>query len=106
MKLWDDLISRAENEGRTFLMEHECKELLERQGIATTGAAVARSPKEAVELAERIGYPVVLKVLSPEVVHKSDAGGVRLNLKNSAAVERAYREIERAFAGKKLIGAA
>ena len=106
MKLWDDLIKRAEDEGRTFLMEHECKELLERQGIATTGAAVARSPEEAVELAERIGYPVVLKVLSPEVVHKSDAGGVRLNLKNSAAVERAYREIERAFAGKKLIGAA
>lgn len=106
MKLWDDLIKRAEDEGRTFLMEHECKELLERQGIATTGAAVARSPEEAVELAERIGYPVVLKVLSPEVVHKSDAGGVRLNLKSGAAVERAYREIERAFAGKKLIGAA
>jgi acyl-CoA synthetase (NDP forming) len=106
MKLWDDLISRAEDEGRTFLMEHECKELLERQGIATTGAAVARSPEEAVELAERIGYPVVLKVLSPEVVHKSDAGGVKLNLKSGAAVERAYREIERAFAGKKLIGAA
>ena len=106
MKLWDDIIGRAENEGRTFLMEHECKELLERQGIATTGAAAARSPEEAVELSERIGYPVVLKVLSPEVVHKSDGGGVKLNLKSGAAVERAYREIERAFAGKKLIGAA
>ena len=106
MKLWDDIIGRAENESRTFLMEHECKELLERQGIATTGAAVARSPGEAVELSERIGYPVVLKVLSPEVVHKSDGGGVKLNLKNDTAVERAFREIEDAFAGKKLAGAA
>jgi acyl-CoA synthetase (NDP forming) len=106
MKLWDDIIGRAENEGRTFLMEHECKELLERQGIATTGAAAARSPEEAVELSERIGYPVVLKVLSPEVVHKSDGGGVKLNLKNDTAVERAFREIEDAFAGKKLAGAA
>ena len=106
MKLWDDIISRAESEGRTFLMEHECKELLERQGIPTTGAAVARTPGEAVELSDQIGYPVVLKVLSPEVIHKSDAGGVKLDLNSAAAVERAFAEIETAFAGKKLAGVA
>jgi len=103
---WNEITSRAENEGRTYLMEHECKELLEKQGIPTTGASAARSSAEAVEISNRIGYPVVLKVLSPEVIHKSDAGGVKLNLKNAAEVERAFNEIETAFADKKLAGVA
>lgn len=103
---WNEITSRAENEGRTYLMEHECKELLEKQGIPTTGASAARSSAEAVEISNRIGHPVVLKVLSPEVIHKSDAGGVKLNLKNAAEVERAFNEIETAFADKKLAGVA
>lgn len=106
MILRDKIISRAQNEGRNYLMEHECKEILERQGLPTTGASAAQSREEAVELSSRIGYPVVLKVLSPEVVHKSDAGGVKLNLKNATEVERAYDEIVGAFSGKKLAGVA
>lgn len=106
MKVWDEIISRALFNGRSYLMEHESKELLEREGIATTGAAVARTPEEAVQVSSRIGYPVVLKVLSPEVVHKSDGGGVKLNLQSAAAVEHAFTEITYAFRDKELVGVA
>lgn len=106
MKVWDEIINRALSEGRSYLMEHEAKELLEREGIATTGAAAARSAAEAVEISSRIGYPVVLKVLSPQVVHKSDAGGVKLNLNNASEVEEAFAEITRAFGDKELAGVA
>jgi acyl-CoA synthetase (NDP forming) len=102
--LWNEVISRAESEERTYLMEHECKELLLRAGIPTNSTLVAQSVDEAVKLSDKIGYPVVLKVLSPEVVHKSDRGGVKLNLKNASEVELAYKEIISAFADKKLIG--
>jgi acyl-CoA synthetase (NDP forming) len=103
---WDEIINRARIEDRTYLLEHECKQILERQGIPTTGAAAAQSAAEALEISGTIGYPVVLKVLSPEVVHKSDAGGVKLNLENAAAVKRAYNEIIKTFTGKKLAGVA
>jgi acyl-CoA synthetase (NDP forming) len=101
---WNEIVSRAANEKRTFLMENECKELLIKEGITTTGTEVARSATEAVELSNKMGYPVVLKVLSPEVIHKSDLGGVKLNLQNAAEVESAFTEIMKAFQGKKIIG--
>ncbi len=106
MKSWNKIVGRARDEKRTYLMEHECKSILEEQGIPTTGASVARTADEAVDICGRIGYPVVLKVLSPEVVHKSDAGGVKLNLQNAAEVKGAFAEIETAFADKDLIGVA
>ena len=104
--LWDGIISRAENEERTYLMEHECKELLISEGISTTGISVAQSAVEAVDISNKMGYPVVLKVLSPEVIHKSDLGGVKLNIKNSAEVEQAFAEIIQAFPDIKLAGVA
>ncbi|HHU76974.1 MAG TPA: acyl-CoA synthetase [Firmicutes bacterium] len=103
-KQWNDIINRAGNEGRSYLMEHECKELLAGEGISTTSAAVARSPAEAVEISEKIGYPVALKVLSPEVIHKSDQGGVKLDLKDASGVENAFNEIAGIFSHKKMIG--
>lgn len=106
MKLWNKIIDQARNEERTYLMEHECKSILEEQGISTTGASVARSVDEAAEISNRIGYPVVLKVLSPDVIHKSDSGGVKLNLKNASEVEHAFAEIKNAFAGQNMIGVA
>ncbi len=104
--LFNNIVSRAENEGRTFLMENECKELLAREGIPTTSIAVAHSAVEAVEISNRIGYPIVLKVLSPEVIHKSDLGGVKVNLQDAEEVERAYTEIIKSFSDKKLVGVA
>ncbi|MHC1686605.1 MAG: acetate--CoA ligase family protein [Methanothrix sp.] len=90
--------------GRTYLMEHESKAVLESLGISTTGAGLAGSEEEAVKLFKSLGSAAVLKVLSPQVVHKSDAGGVVLNLKDEASVRKAYREIVAAFRDKELAG--
>jgi len=92
-ELFREVMGRAKEENRTYLMEHECKAVLESIGISTTGSEVARSEGEAVRIAEAIGSPVVLKVMSPEVVHKSDAGGVKLDLRGPDEVRRAYAEI-------------
>lgn len=84
------VIERAQAEGRTLLNEVESKQLLEEAGIPTTKAGLATSEDEAVALADRAGYPVVLKIMSPDIAHKSDAGGVALNLADAAAVRAAY----------------
>jgi acetyl-CoA synthetase (ADP-forming) len=76
-----------------ILNEHESKKMLEDAGIKTTTAFIAKTQKEAVDTAKKIGFPVVLKVLSPELTHKSDAGGVKLNLADENAVKKAYDEI-------------
>ncbi|HII06306.1 MAG TPA: acyl-CoA synthetase [Methanotrichaceae archaeon] len=105
-ELFREVVGRAQEENRTYLMEHECKAVLESLGIPTTGAEVARSEEEAVRMAELIGYPVVLKIMSPEVVHKSDAGGVKLDLKGPDAVRRAFGEILEAFRDEEVVGVA
>jgi len=87
-------------------MEHECKEILENMGITTTGFLVAGSEDEAVEMSNKLGYPVVLKIVSPDVVHKTDSGGVKLNLINGEAVRTAYREIVGAFKYQHITGVA
>ena len=98
------IIEQARQEGRTYLMEHESKSILESLGISTTGSRAAKSEEEAVEIFRSIGTPVAMKVLSPEVVHKSDLGGVRLNLKDVSEVRQAYREIVEAFRGREVTG--
>ena len=103
-KQYRDVIDRARSSGRTYLMEHESKAVLESLGITTTGTGVARTEDEAVEIFSALDCPVAMKVLSPDVVHKSDAGGVKLNLKNAGDVRSAYREIVAAFSGKRLEG--
>jgi acyl-CoA synthetase (NDP forming) len=100
----NEILFQAKRENRTYLMEHECKEMLETLGIATTGYLVAGSEDEAVEMSRTIGYPVVLKVVSPDIVHKTDAGGVKLNLKNDDAVRGAYREMMQTFRYQHVIG--
>ena len=103
-KQYRDVIDRARSGGRTYLMEHESKAVLESLGITTTGTGVARTEDEAVEIFSTLDCPVAMKVLSLDVVHKSDAGGVKLNLKNEGEVRSAYREICQAFSGKRLEG--
>jgi len=92
-----ETIHQAVQDNRSYLMEHETKEILEGIGIKTTGFLVARSEDEALALSEKIGFPVVLKIVSPDVVHKTDAGGVKLNLTCAEDVRRAYREIIETF---------
>ena len=72
------------------LNEVESKSMLKTAGIPVVDTRFARSMKEAVAISKELGFPVALKVMSAEVVHKSDAGGVKLRLENASQVEKAY----------------
>ncbi len=98
-----ELIAGARREDRVYLLEHECKAILRDIGVPTTSWLVAKSEEEAVSMSEAIGYPVVLKILSPEIIHKSDAGGVKLNL-DKAGVRGAYNELVAKFKDSHVIG--
>lgn len=87
------ILARAKKEKRTLLTEVESKQLLENAGINVVKAKLATSMKEAVSLSKEMGFPVVLKIASPDVVHKSDVGGVKVGLNNASQVNKAYREI-------------
>ena len=85
-----DMIEQARSEGRTLLNEVESKQLLESAGIATSGAKLARTADEAAQVAAELGFPAVIKVLSPDIAHKSDVGGVALDLADADAVRGAF----------------
>ena len=78
---------------QNVLTEVESKELLKKAGIPVVEAKLARSKKEAISISKEMGFPVVLKINSPDVVHKSDSGGVKLGLPNATQVGKAYSEI-------------
>jgi acetyltransferase len=80
--------------GRTILTEFESKELLKAYGIPVTETRIAHSEEEAVNAADQIGYPVVLKLHSETITHKTDVGGVQLNVRDSEAVRTLYKLIE------------
>lgn len=73
----------------------EAKALLKKYGIPLPREGVAKSMEEAAGIAENLGYPVVLKILSPDILHKTEAGGVLLDIKSRAEVERGYKELLR-----------
>jgi acetyltransferase len=87
------IIQKARNAGRTILTEYESKQLLSAYGISIVDTRVALDEDEAVALAADIGYPVVLKLHSETITHKSDVGGVLLNLKDEFAVRQGYHSI-------------
>ncbi len=89
----EQMIDRVQALGRATLSESESKQVLGAWGIAGTREIVAPSAQAAVEAAQRLGYPVALKVDSPDILHKSEAGVVRLNLKTPEEVEQAYAEV-------------
>jgi acyl-CoA synthetase (NDP forming) len=88
-----EIVERALQQGRTLLTETEAKQILQDLGIATTLGQLATSEEAAVQAAASIGFPVVLKISSPDIVHKSDIGGVQLHLQHADAVRDAYRAI-------------
>jgi acetyltransferase len=94
------LIETARQSGRTILTEVESKQLLAAYGIPTVETRVATSESEAVKCAEEIGYPVVLKLFSETITHKTDVGGVQLHLSGADAVRSAYHAIEAAVRDK------
>jgi acetate---CoA ligase (ADP-forming) len=87
------ILDKASGEGRYFLLAHEAKQVMELCGINMPKSAVARSIEEAVSEAENIGYPVVMKIVSKDILHKSDAGGVALDLENREEVVDAFEAI-------------
>ncbi len=87
------LIETVLAERRKLLTEMESKSLLAAFHIPVASTVVARSPSEALMLAQQFGFPVAMKINSLDITHKSDAGGVKLNLMNAAAVRAAYNEI-------------
>jgi len=95
-----DVIDKARNRGRRLLTEIESKQILSYYGIPTVETQAARNEDEAVKHAAEIGYPVVLKVFSETITHKTDVGGVKLNLQDEQSVRSAFRAIGSSVAEK------
>jgi acyl-CoA synthetase (NDP forming) len=93
MKEAKKIFKTALEEGRTFVLENEAKDIMKVYGIPIPAYATANTADEAVEKSKGIGFPVVLKILSKDILHKSDAGGVKINLKDEEAVREAFDEI-------------
>jgi len=90
----DEILSKARGEQRNSLLYTEAKELIENWGILTVPGRMARNKQEALQAALSIGFPVVMKILSPDVIHKSDIGGVFVGLNREEELIHAYDMIE------------
>jgi acetyltransferase len=86
-----EIIEEVRRQGRRVLLEHEAKEIVRSYGIPVVPTKLAVSEDRAVEIARKLGYPVVVKISSPDIIHKSDIGGVITNLKSDDEVAEAFR---------------
>ena len=93
MKKTPQILSQAYREGRKSLLETEAKTVCREYDIPVTDFELAKNKEETVKSAEKIGYPVVLKIVSPDIIHKSDVGGVIVGLKDSNDVRNGYEQI-------------
>jgi acyl-CoA synthetase (NDP forming) len=87
------IIDKVRSASRTLLTEIESKLLLSEAGIPVIQTRLVTSKEEAIGISKKLGFPVALKIVSPDIMHKSDIGGVKLGLKTSKKVESAYEEI-------------
>ncbi len=87
------IFDQVKKEGRSILTEFESKKILKQAGISVVETKLAKTQKEAVLLSQKMGFPIALKIASPDVIHKSDSGGVKLSLNNVSEVKKAYDEI-------------
>ncbi|MFX0004013.1 MAG: acetate--CoA ligase family protein, partial [Candidatus Hermodarchaeota archaeon] len=87
------IISSALAENRNFLMEHESKDLISQYGIPVGTYKIAKTKNEAIKFAKEIGYPVVAKLMSPDIIHKTDAKVIKLDIKSDDELSQAYEEI-------------
>lgn len=92
-----DIINQARKEKRNLLTEFESKEILKAYNIPVVETIIARSEDEAVQIAQKMGFPVVVKLYSTSVTHKTDVGGVKLNLTNEQDIREAYVEIQKSY---------
>jgi acyl-CoA synthetase (NDP forming) len=89
----DEIFKIAKDEKRNFLYEHEAKNLFSLYDMPVTKIHVAKTKDEAVEAANKIGYPIVLKIVSPQILHKSDAGGVIVGVENEIGIRNGFDQI-------------
>ena len=87
------IIDKVKKEGRPNLLEEEGQEVLRAYGFPLPKSSLAKTENDAVKIAKKIGYPVVMKIASPQIIHKSDAGGVKVNLTNDQDLKSAFKEI-------------
>jgi len=87
------IFDQVKKEGRFILTEFESKKILKQAGIPVVETKLAKTQKEAVSLSQKMSFPVALKIVSPDVIHKSDSGGVKLSLNSVTEVKKAYDEI-------------
>lgn len=87
------IFADVKKEGRTNLLEEEGQEVLRAYGFPLPKSILAKTPNEAVRVATKIGFPVVMKIASPQIIHKSDAGGVKVGLNSKQEVKKAFNEI-------------
>ena len=87
------IFDQVKKEGRSILTEFESKKILKQAGIPVVETKLAKTQKEAVSLSQKMGFPVALKIASPDVIHKSDSGGVKLSVNSVAEVKKSYDEI-------------
>ena len=87
------IFDKVKSEGRTNLLEDEGREILDAYGFPLPESSIASTEDEAVDAANKIGYPIVMKIVSPQIIHKSDAGGVKVNLANDAEVRDGFKAI-------------
>jgi acetyltransferase len=95
-----NIIQQARQSGRTILTEYESKQLLKAYDIPTVDTRIAITEPEALQAADEIGYPVVLKLHSLTITHKTDVGGVHLNLRDAGAVKTAFQAIQQSVTEK------
>jgi len=102
------LIEAVKRAGRKNLLETEARELLSLYGVALPPATLAKTPDEAADAAKAVGFPVALKIVSPEIIHKSDAGGILLNLGDEQAVREGFAKVvanaEKVSSPEKVLG--
>jgi len=89
----EKVFANVKEEGRKNLLEEEGQEVLRAYGFPIPKSILAKKDREAIQAAKKIGYPVVMKIASPQIIHKSDAGGVKVGLKNPNEVKAAFKEI-------------
>jgi acetyltransferase len=99
-KLVEHIIAKSRGEGRTILTEFESKQVLSAYGIPTAQTIIATNAAAAMNAADQIRYPVVLKLYSETITHKTDVGGVQLNLGDAEAVKKAFNAIQSSVADK------
>ena len=87
------VFDKVKREGRPNLLEEEGQEILRAYGFPLPKSSLAKNENDAVKIAKKIGYPVVMKIASPQIIHKSDAGGVKVNLTNDNEIKNAFKEI-------------